>query len=617
MSRLRPPVLLVLFFVVNALITVHIWLPGPWPLRAFIPVVEAVVLVAIVVASTRFSGKRALISAAAAILVLAAGMVFSSAEALFQYIWGRPFLFRADVPMIRGGLLLILGDIGSLVDRLVPPAIALIAIVAIAVATVLVTAARRLLYVVPAARNGSPGSGKRSFRFIRVGAARSSIAAASITPVLFVLSALLVAVVVPLFSDRGGGSVSPMVVRALTDAGRLELRDIERSTATGAGASGTDSVAGPESRAGYQDESSSGADDDRRDYRFPGLLDRDFHFFMIEAYGYAVFSRDELRETLAPYLDRLEKVLREAGYGIRSNYLEAPVFGGFSWLSEATVLTGQEIDRQPKFEELIRIAKEKELPSLSRMLHEGGYYTLMVKPGTVHGPWPEGWDLFRFERSLIAHDGDFNYHGPWFSYVAVTDQHALWTTAGHLAEVRSPGGAAENRPVYVHYQLVSSHTPFNRIPPYIENWEDLGDGTVYHERSQEILTFNNTWGGGTELDEGYTASIAYVLTVLASYLEQFMDHERNPVLVFMGDHQPQRPIREQDAGPSVPVHIASRDREILAALEVEGYERGFYGSQLPPHGHMMDFYPMIARIATGGDRRSKSFSDRIDGQVDY
>jgi hypothetical protein len=597
-----------LFLAVNLLLTVHNWLPGPWMPRIFVPVVEAVLLVALIVTSVRLTGKRALVATIASIAMLAAGLIFPSAEALFQYIWGRPFLFRTDVPMIRGGLLLILGDIGPVVERLVPVAIAAIAAMAIVVAAALVGVARRTLRV--------PGHDSRPP-----------------VPAVVVLAALVVAVAFPFFGGPGGGSVSPLVVRSLTHSGRLELREIGQEGARSAGVPGS-GVAGRSFSADAQGDSPSDGGDgggdggEARDdqyphrhevnrYRFPGLLDRDMYFFMIEAYGYAVFSRDELRDELAPYLDRLEQVLRSAGYGIRSSYVEAPVFGGFSWLSEATVLTGQNVNSQPKFEELIHIARERELPSLARMLHEGGYYTLMVKPGTVHGSWPEGWDLFRFERSLVAHDGDFNYRGPWFSYVAITDQHALWTADRYLRGVRGPDGPAEDRPVYIHYQLVSSHTPFNRIPPYLENWEDLGDGTVYHERSQEILTFNNTWGGGTELDEGYTASIAYVLTVLASYLEQFMDHQANPILIFMGDHQPQRPIREQEAGPSVPVHIASRDRVILDALEAEGYDQGFYSLQLPPHGAMMDFYPMIARIAAGGGQRNRGNPDRIDGgQID-
>lgn len=256
------------------------------------------------------------------------------------------------------------------------------------------------------------------------------------------------------------------------------------------------------------------------------------------------------------------------------------------------MLTGQVVDSQTRFEQLAARAAEGDgIPSLSRFLHEAGFYTMMVKPGTVHGSWPEGWDIFRFKRSLVAHDGDFSYRGPWFSYIAVTDQHAIWTAHTYLQE-----NVPEDRLRFVHYQLVSSHTPFNRIPPYIENWDELGDGTIYNDRASEILTFNNTWGGGTQMDEGYSAAINYVLRSISGYVEKHMDHQRSPVIIILGDHQAQRPIRENDAGPGVPVHIASRDREITDAFIRRGFIPGMLEVPPPPHGHLADLYPLLLDV---------------------
>jgi hypothetical protein len=582
-----PLLLLPGFLLVNAALTVHLWLGVGSGVRAVIPVVESVlifVLVGLAGAVGTARGRRLrpgrspgrlpggslpVFLNAAAVLILAGGLIFSAAEALVRIIWGRPFAFRTDLPMIRSVLLLFLGDIGAVVNVLVPMVIVLIGGAVIALAALLVVLIARAMPPVAAARS-----------------------ALSILPVL------ILALAVPPATGYERGTISPMVARGISDSGRLELRDLSVPE------NGLSQVV-PSQEVPQPDTIPDAIpEDDPGRYAFPGLRDRDIHFFMIEAYGYAAFSRDRLREELAPYLERLAAVLEEAGYGVVSDYLAAPVYGGFSWLSETTVLTGQPVDSQPKFAELLDISRERAVPSLSRMLHEGGYYTVSVKPGTVHGSWPEGWDLFRFERSLVAHDGDFNYRGPWFSYVAVTDQHALWTTHHHLLEATGPGGVAEGRPVYVHYQLVSSHTPFNKVPPYIERWEDLGDGTIYHERADETLTFNNTWGGGTELDEGYVASIAYVLHTLTEYIGQLLVHQQRPILVIMGDHQPQRPIRENDAGPSVPVHIAAQDQEFLRALRSEGFEEGLRGAQPPPHAPMMDFFPMLRRIARGSSAGS-------------
>lgn len=498
------------------------------------------------------SRRRWLIAAAA--LFLAVLMVFSAAEALFQFIYARPFDPAADIPMVRGGLLLLFGEIGALADTLTPIAIMLILLIAGALSALLILTGVSLLR-----RYGLQ------------------------LPPLVPTAALLVPVVLALLSPQ---LLFATMVRSLTGEGDIEFVDVmERATTTER----------PDGQEDAEDRDAADAEAAAaKAYAFPGILDRDIYVFVIEAYGYAAFSRDDLYNQLKRDYDRFAEVLEKHGYGIKSNYLLAPVAGGFSWLAEATFLSGQWINSQTRFEQLY----DASVSTLSGVLHEGGYYTFTVRPGTVHGQWPEGWDLYRFEDALVAYEGDFGYRGPGFSYVPITDQYAVWKAHHHLEDARDSGLWGEDRPLLVYYQLVSSHTPFNRIPPFIENWEELGDGSIYHERSDEILTFNNTWGGGTELDEGFVASISYVFTVLTDYIDRFVDHSRDPVFIVFGDHQPQRPIREQDAHLSVPIHIASRDAEILERFAARGFEPGMRGKQEPPHARMSEFFPMFVDIAT-------------------
>ena len=66
---------------------------------------------------------------------------------------------------------------------------------------------------------------------------------------------------------------------------------------------------------------------------------------------------------------------------------------------------------------------------------------------------------------------------------------------------------------------------------------------LYEER--EIQTFDNDWYTGNEYEEGYSAAIRYVLTVLFEYLLQFIGHaveKSMPVLV-------KHPIQAQLAAP--------------------------------------------------------------------
>jgi hypothetical protein len=468
---------------------------------------------------------------------------FSLAEGAIQYVYARPFTPRSDLPMIRSLLQLTLGPIGPWADRLAPFLVGLLFVMFFSLGVLIVhTVAHRL----PEIRRRRRGA---------------------------VLSSLVLVGTVAL--SPAAAALVPQAIAAWGSSGRLTVRPLEAE------------LESPAARGSVDPAPSTAA------LRFPGLLDRDIYVFAVEAYGYATVSQPHISTELEPHRRAFRTALEQQGYQVASSFLRSPVAGGFSWLAEATFLTGQWIDSQTAFEELY----DARLPSLSGVLQRGGYHTFTVRPGTVHGSWPEAWDLYRFEDALVAYDGDFDFHGPWFSYVPVTDQYAIWRAHRYLQEATAVGGTAADRPFLAYYQLVSSHTPFNAIPPLIDDWNQLGDGSIYHRRSAEIRTFDNTWTGGTELVEGYTAAIAYVFDTMTAYINQHMDLERRPIVIVFGDHQAQRPIREQNAHLSVPIHVASADAEVLQRFLDRGFEPGMVSSQAPPHRDMSDFFPLFLDIA--------------------
>jgi hypothetical protein len=157
-------------------------------------------------------------------------------------------------------------------------------------------------------------------------------------------------------------------------------------------------------------------------------------------------------------------------------------------------------------------------------------------------------------------------------------------------------GGADDTPLFIEYLLVSSHAPFNRIPPYVEDWNSLGDGSIYHELP--LLTFKNTWFQGKEYAEGYTAAIIYVIDVIVSYLTGFIDDDT--LVIVIGDHQPKYPVTERGQPLSVPVHVLSRDGALLDRLEEFGYEKGLVPKKPPPHegseqffSHFMGILPQL------------------------
>ncbi len=534
-TPLIPIATVVLFFVLNAILTIERWFGSTHILLAIFPALETVLIAALLVLP---------VPLVIPVLLSAVIAGFSLPETLFRFYYDRPFSIATDIGMVRNAMELLRADGSAVPPWVVLPVVAAVIAGIALIMTIILLPLRRSF------RDGGP------------------------RPVTALLLAMTVLVGV---SACGGVDVisSRPVWTALQPPPTAAVRQIARSEREPSPAQ-------------------------QQQYTFPGLQDRDILTFLVEAYGHTSFSRPELFQETQPYLDELAAALRNQGYHLVSGFLEAPVSGGFSWLAESTLLTGQLVNRQAVYQQLQEIP---DLWTLPRMLHQGGYYTLAVKPGSTVGSWPEGWEVFGFERSLVAHDGDFNYRGPLFSFVPVTDQHAIWTAHQHLLEVRAPGSVAADRPLHVHYQLVSSHAPFNLVPPYFPDWTILGDGTIYRQRAEEILRFNNTWTTWDEIDQGYIAATGYTLRTIAGYIDKYLHREllpdepdNHPLVIIMGDHQPQRPVRLPEDPWSVPVHIATTDRWLRDRLLADRFTEGMVPREPAPHRHMMDFYPFLAEV---------------------
>ena len=69
--------------------------------------------------------------------------------------------------------------------------------------------------------------------------------------------------------------------------------------------------------------------------------------------------------------------------------------------------------------------------------------------------------------------------------------------------------------------------------------------------------------------------------------------------IVVGDHQPRLPIRERDAGSSVPVHVISRRKDLPAAFGAYGFTRGLVPDQAKPHRGMEQFLSDFMNVVYG------------------
>jgi hypothetical protein len=94
------------------------------------------------------------------------------------------------------------------------------------------------------------------------------------------------------------------------------------------------------------------------------------------------------------------------------------------------------------------------------------------------------------------------------------------------------------------------------------------------------------------LRASYIRSIEYELDVLFDFIRS-TDAE-DAIFVLIGDHQPQRVARRED-GFDTPVHIISRDADLIAALDEFGFESGLLVAEPEPKLRHEGVYSLLMR----------------------
>lgn len=315
-----------------------------------------------------------------------------------------------------------------------------------------------------------------------------------------------------------------------------------------------------------------------------GLKRRDVYLVYLESYGTTVFDTPEFRAELSESLSQFESSLRGAGYTIASNRLVSPTFGGGSWLAHATLASGVRLD-DPVLHSLLLDSGRKLLPAYFK---DAGWRTIDIAPG-IKAPSPRATAAWGFDREIFANELD--YRGPSFGWFAIPDQFTL----DRAATMRSALGPAP--PVFTQLILVSSHIPFAPVPPYLADWNDCGTFASVPVAKMEAVWHQPDW---SRLAPEYLNSLRYDFAVLTGWLTGRMNGEG--LVILLGDHQPPAMVGGQPQPPwTVPIHVLSRDPELVAPFIAEGYVPGLFPTQPAPHPGMETF---LARFLAAFDRPS-------------
>jgi hypothetical protein len=282
---------------------------------------------------------------------------------------------------------------------------------------------------------------------------------------------------------------------------------------------------------------------------------RNIILFMVESYGHTLYQERKHALRFAARVKAVNHALQQAGFQIYTGLLQSSTFGGASWLAFATLESGVWVPNQIRYNFLLA----SHVKPLAAYFNQAGYRSISVMPATTM-PWPEG-AYFSYERAYYAKD--FGYTGPPFGWSPMPDQFVLKTIFDK--EIQS-----SKRPLFLRFVLSSTHAPFHNQPRYIEDWERIGDGSIYHEL--EPVRFPDNWPDLTEATDAYLTAMEYEFEVLQSYLIDYV--EDDSLVIIMGDHQPNAHISGPKATDWVPIHVISRNVALLLPFAESGYTSG-------------------------------------------
>lgn len=282
---------------------------------------------------------------------------------------------------------------------------------------------------------------------------------------------------------------------------------------------------------------------------FSRLRGKDVIVIFVEAYGRVAVEGVPYSAPIDAMLRQGTKTLAKDGYSSRSAFVDAPGFGGLSYLAHSTFQSGLWVDNQDLYQELLRTQRF----TLSDAFKKAGWHTVSDDPQNL-ADWPPGKSFFHYDQ--VFSRANVGYKGPRPSYPTIPDQYTLHKF--QQLELQ-PG----HKPVFAEIDLVSSHNPWTPLPSMVP-WNKLGNGTIYDDQPSmnekaDVPLIKGFVPNGISPDKAstvqklYARSIRYSLESIISWITQL--HDPNLALVMLGDEQPARVVSGPKANHDVVISV--------------------------------------------------------------
>jgi phosphatidylglycerophosphate synthase len=301
------------------------------------------------------------------------------------------------------------------------------------------------------------------------------------------------------------------------------------------------------------------------------LRGKDVLLVFVESYGQVSVQGSSFSPAIDALLNHGTNQLRSAGFSARSAFVNAPGFGGISWLAHSTLQSGVWANSQRRYDQLVASSRF----TLSDAFNRAGWRTINFAPADDRS-WPEGSSFYHYDK--LYDRRAMGYRGPTFDYAPMPDQYMF-------AALQRLELAKRHRPLFAEVDTVSSHMPWDRIPQMIP-WNDLGDGSIFNRTPMDTEP-SSFWWHHDQVKAAYARSLEYSLNVLISFVQHY--GKKNLVLVVVGDEQPLAIVSGQGASHDVPISIIAHDPSVLKRIGGWDWQSGLLPSPHAPALRMSAF----------------------------
>ena len=311
------------------------------------------------------------------------------------------------------------------------------------------------------------------------------------------------------------------------------------------------------------------------------LVDHDVVLAFIESYGVSALYDLRFSPVILSRLDVLDRRMADAGLHLTTGTLLAPTQGGESWLSHGSLFSGLWLDNQLRYDLMLASGRETLIDDFRR----AGHRSVALMPAITLA-WPEG---ERLGYDQIFAYRNIDYAGPALNWVTMPDQF----TWSFLERAIRTTDDADTRPVFAQVGLISSHAPWTPILPVLDDWDSIGDGSVFAPWGNAGEHPDELWRDMDRVREHYALSVGYAIDTMTSYAERYVDDRT--LLIVLGDHQAAPLIIGDDSSRAVPVHVISRDPTLVRPFLDWGFQSGALPDPDRPHPGMDAFRDWFVR----------------------